>query len=437
MTDDWSGLGWNPTPGHPPLATNLSNNLLRTAATLQSTYELLDSLDKESSYWTGEASKAFSKKVKDLPDYLKRAHDSLKAASGEISKWSDALHDMKVKAGHYEEEAKAARKKAEQAEQDCQAARNNPDLGLADHIFDDEASQVNAQHKLDAAQTRLDGATKTLDSANSALQDLIHDAERLETHHGDTAQEYADAIRKHASDYAPEGGTWDKFKKWWDAHGGDLLTTAAAIAGIAAIFCPALAPLAIGLSLAAAAQHANQYIKSGKDMWPPTSKNLGEWATLGGDVLGAVPGVGPAIKGTKAAIAGGKAALGAAREAGAIVKTTATVSQAAKSGMGAFRKVAVDTALDSSNRVIGHPVEKLAMKLGRSKEWAMNAADTVQATVTGALASPTAMTLDMGWSHGSSTDNASKWATVGGDGVAGAGMLNDPLKKVISIAKAL
>lgn len=53
MSDDWSGLGWNPTPGHPQLATNLSDNLLHTAETLQTTYQLLDSLSKESTWWSG------------------------------------------------------------------------------------------------------------------------------------------------------------------------------------------------------------------------------------------------------------------------------------------------------------------------------------------------------------------------------------------------
>ncbi|WJY36132.1 hypothetical protein QT196_01950 [Streptomyces sp. P9-2B-2] len=435
MSDDWSGLGWNPTPGHPHLATNLADSLKATAETLQSTYNLLDSLDKESSYWTGEAAKAFAEKVTDLPDYLKRAYDSLKAAGGELGKWSDALHDMKVKANNFEEDAKDARKNSENAEQQYETARTHPDLRLAGQIFETKTELDGAQRRLDIAQGRVDSASKALDHASTKLQDLIDDAKKLESHHGDTAQDFADQIRKHSSDHAPGGGFWDTVGDWWDEHGGDLLTIAATVAGIAAIFVPVLAPLAIGLSLAAAAQHANQYVKSGKDMFPPTSKNISEWATLGGDVLGAVPGVGPAVRGAKAAIGAGRAGFGAARGAGAVAKTATTVSQAAKSGAVHFKDFA--KAASPSNRVIGTPVEWAAKKLGSSQGAAEMAADVTQAVVTGGLAVPTAQTLDMGWTHSDSTTDRATQGTEMNDGIVGAGMAVDPLKKIFSVAKGL
>ncbi|MCB5910169.1 putative T7SS-secreted protein [Streptomyces pinistramenti] len=435
MSDDWSGLGWNPTPGHPHLATNLADNLKKTAETLKSTYDLLDSLDKESSYWTGDAAKVFAKKVTDLPDYLKRAHDSLKAAGGELGEWSDSLHDMKVKANNFEEDAKSARKEAESAEQRYETARVHPDLKLAGQIFETKTELDSAQHRLDVAQDRADSAWKALDHASTKLQDLIDDAKKLERHHGDTAQDFADQIRKHASDHAPGGGFWDTVGDWWDEHGGDLLTIAATVAGIAAIFVPVLVPLAIGLSLAAAAQHANQYIKSGKDMFPPTSKNISEWATLGGDVLGAVPGVGPAVKGTKAAIGAGRAGFGAARGAGAVAKTATTVSRAAKTGATHFSEFA--KAASPSNRVIGAPVEWAAQKLGSSKGAAEMAADVTQAVATGGLAVPTAQSLDMGWTHSDKTTDRATQGTEINDGLVGAGMAVDPLKRIFSVAKAL
>ncbi|MGD6742945.1 hypothetical protein ACOKM3_13990 [Streptomyces sp. BH106] len=433
MSDDWSGLGWNPTPGHPHLATNLSSNLLHTAETLQATYELLDSLSKEGSWWTGEAAKAFAEKVTDLPDYLMRAHESLKAAGSDISKWSDSLHDLKVKARHYEADAEEERKNVARAERDYEAARNDPALDLVGRTFADQGELDEAQARLDAASSRLESASKTLDGARSRLQSLIDDAKVLENQHGDRAQEYADAIRKHASDHAPEGGAWEKFKDWWDAHGGDLLTIAATVVGIAAIFCPVLAPIAIGLSLAAAAQHANQYIKSGKDMWPPTSKNMSEWATLGGDLLGAVPGVGPAVKGTKAAISAGKASFGAARGAGALARTGTTVSQAVKSGGEAFNWAA--KAADPSNPIIAKPVEWAAGKLGSSQAAGVMAADVAQSVVTAGLAVPTAITLH--------PDYSDQWATpatngtIANDGVVAGGTAVDPVKKIFSVVKAL
>ncbi|MEU7185396.1 putative T7SS-secreted protein [Streptomyces sp. NPDC045369] len=435
MSDDWSGLGWNPTPGHPNLANNLAGNLSKTAATLKSTYDLLDSLDKESSYWSGEAAKAFTEKISDLPDYLSRAHESLEAAGGEIKKWSDALYDMKVKARNYEEDAKDAREKVKNAEHQYEGARTHPDLKLAGQVFETKAELDSAQHRLDVAQGRMDSASRAVENARAKLQNLIDDAKKLEREHSDTAQNFADQIRKHASDHAPDGGFLDKLGDWWDEHGGDLLTVVATIAGIAAIFVPVLAPIAIGLSLAAAAQHANQYIKSGKDMFPPTSKNISEWATLAGDVLGAVPGVGPAIKGTKAAIGAGRASFGAARGAGAVAKSAATVSQAAKTGAVHFREFA--KAADPSNRVMGKPIEWAAQKLGSSRAAAEMTADVTQAVVTGGLAVPTAQTLDIGWTHSDATTDRALRGTEINDGLVGAGMAVDPLKKIFTVAKAL
>ncbi|MEU0408643.1 hypothetical protein ABZ307_12645 [Streptomyces griseorubiginosus] len=433
MSDDWSGLGWNPTPGHPDLASNLSDNLLHTAETLRTTYELLDSLSKESTWWSGEAAKAFTEKVTDLPSYLQRAHDSLTAAGGEIARWSDTLHDLKVRADHYEADAEEARRAADQAERDYRTASADPDLRLAGQTFTDKARLDDAQARLDSANDRLDSAAKTLNSARGRLQDLIDDARKLETQHGERAQEYADAIRKHASDYAPEGGAWEKFKDWWNEHGGDLLTVAATVVGIAAIFCPVLAPIAIGLSLAAAAQHTYQYVRSGKDMWPPTSKNLSEWATLGGDLLGAVPGVGPAIDGTKAAIEGGRTAFEAARGAETLARTGATVSQAVKDGGQAFNWAA--KAADPSNPLIARPVEWAAAKLGSSSAAGAMAADVTQAVATGALALPTAITLDPAYTDGWATPATN--ATVAGDGVMAGGLAVEPLQKIFAVARAL
>jgi exonuclease VII small subunit len=433
VSDDWSGLGWNPTPGHPHLATSLSNNLLHTAETLQTTYELLDSLSKESAWWSGEAATAFTEKVTDLPDYLRRAHESLRAAGGEIAKWSDTLHDLKVRAGHYEADAEEARGNADRAERDYETARSDPDLRLAGQMFTDKAQLDDAQARLDSANSRLENAGKTLDSARGRLQDLIDDAKKLESRHGERAQEYADAIRKYASEYAPEGGAWEKFKDWWNEHGGDLLTVAATVVGIAAIFCPVLAPIAIGLSLAAAAQHTYQYVRSGKDMWPPTSKNLSEWATLGGDLLGAVPGVGPAIDGTKAAIEGGRTAFEAARGAETLARTGATVSRAAKDGGEAFNWAA--KSADPSNPLIARPVEWAAAKLGSSSAAGAMAADVTQAVATGALALPTAITLDPDYTDRWATPATN--ATVAGDGVMAGGLAVEPLQKIFAVARAL
>ncbi|MEU7225677.1 putative T7SS-secreted protein [Streptomyces chrestomyceticus] len=164
MSDDWSGLGWNPTPGHPHLATNLADNLKRTAETLKSAFDLLDTLDKGSTYWTGKAAKEFSDHVKDLPKYLDKAQDSLKEAGVTLAKWSDSLDNMKKKEAHYEADAKGARKKIKEAEDSYTSAKQHPDLKLAGRHFATDAELKTAEGKLDAARSRVDSAVEKVDA---------------------------------------------------------------------------------------------------------------------------------------------------------------------------------------------------------------------------------------------------------------------------------
>lgn len=163
-----------------------------------------------------------------------------------------------------------------------------------------------------------------------------------------------------------------------------------------------------------------------------------------GDLLGAVPGVGPAVKGAKGMIAGGKGALAATKRAGAASRTTATVSQAFRSGARDFT-FAAKWDVDPANKVITKGVEKLVetrFPVGTAIGTADKAivwADRTQATVTGALATPTAITLGTDPAPQKVQDAASetsKWATVTGTGVAGAGALVDPIKKMAPLLKA-
>ncbi|OEV31038.1 hypothetical protein AN219_07285 [Streptomyces nanshensis] len=447
MGDDWSGLGWNPTPGHPRLATNLAKHLKGTADVLKDTHDLLDSLRKESSHWKGKARENFVDKIADLPKYLADAKDSLRGASKEIQSWSDSLQGMKTKAADYEAEAKKARKEEDAAQAKYDAARKNPDLQLAGQTFSTKGELDSAQQRLDTANNDVQSAWNRLDRAQTELQELIDAAEKLERSHSDTAQDHADQIRKHAEDHAPDGGVWSKISDWWDKHGGDVLTVAATIAGIAAIFVPVLAPVAIGLSLAAAGQHARQYAKSGKDMWPPTSKNMSEWATLGGDVLGAVPGVGPAVKGARAAIATARGANAAKLVSTGMknVRGIVAAGEAAKGATGVSRAVHAvrngavhfkeySKAADPLNPVFAHTVEKGAAALGASSNAAGTAAEVSQAVVTGALGAPTAATL---WDSSDSTADLAVKGTMGNNVLVGTGMAAEPLERISAVARAL
>lgn len=167
MSDSFSALGYNPAPGHPRLATNLANHLGSTASTLQETQRLLDGLDKQSSFWTGDAATKFTEQIHDLPDYLKRAEESLRGAKKELDGWSDSLSGMKKKADGLEADAQEAKTRLQHANEDMVTAKTDPDLRLAGLSFYNEDDLVSAQHRLDAAQQRVDNAIERVNRATA------------------------------------------------------------------------------------------------------------------------------------------------------------------------------------------------------------------------------------------------------------------------------
>lgn len=178
-----------------------------------------------------------------------------------------------------------------------------------------------------------------------------------------------------------------------------------------------LAPIAIGLSLAAFAVHVNQYAKSGVDMWPPTSKNIGNWATLGGDALGAIPGVGPAVKGLRA----GKTAFTAAEGAARVTK-----------GAGTGAKAAWSAARGTPSHFTG-VATSAAEKLGATTH-AATIGKSTEAAVTGALTAPTGATLFTG---NDTVAEASVNATKAGDLIGTGELAAGPIIKIKNLAKAL
>ncbi|MEU8925802.1 hypothetical protein AB0D10_33545 [Kitasatospora sp. NPDC048545] len=233
-----------------------------------------------------------------------------------------------------------------------------------------------ATARYNTARKHLDEAAATVCSAGDELGHLQSQGATLHTTHTDDAHKTADAIRKAADSKAPpEPGWLDKVGDWFGKHGADLLTVAASVAGVAAIFFPPLALAAIALSLAAATAHAVKYGVSG--LVPTSMTNLGNDLTLLGDPVGALPG--------GAVVKGGVSAYRASRAAGAGVKL------AAGSGVTEVRTAA--EAIDPSNPLFTKVIEGNAAKLKLSPAAAQNVSDGVQATTGLALTAPTAVGL--------------------------------------------
>ncbi|CAM5705459.1 hypothetical protein BOQ63_016055 [Streptomyces viridifaciens] len=373
---DWSGLGFNPTPGDPAAVAGLSSSLRRVSQHLTGVHTTLAQISGDQGQWTGEAAKAFAARFGKLPGYLQDAADSITAAYQALDVWYQALTEHQPRAAELARAAVSARQDRAQAEQAHRTAAAAPDLALAGKSFADGTSLAAAEQRYNTARKHLDAAAELLDSATTTLTGLRSQAHELAEGHRSDAHRTATAIRKAADSKAPpEPGRLSKVGTWLKDHGADLLTVAAGVCGVAAIFFPAFALPAILLSAAAAGAHARQYGISG--LLPTSMANLGNDLTLAGDLLGAIPG--------GAVLKGGFTAFRTARAAGTGVRASV--------GVGATEVRATARAIDPAGPVFTTAIEKPAVRLGLSKATAMNISDGAQATATVALTAPTAYGL--------------------------------------------
>ncbi|WP_031078303.1 putative T7SS-secreted protein [Streptomyces sp. NRRL WC-3742] len=402
---DWPGLGFDPAPGDQSAVTNLSATLRRVAQHLGAIHTTLGQISHHEGRWTGTAADKFAEQFGPLPGYLGDASDSLTAAYGALDTWYKALTEHQPKATELERAAVLAAQHRTDASQAHTTATTNPDLKLAGQTFPDDASLAAAKAKYETAKKHLDETAATLRGATEDLQHLRSQAAALHTTHTGDARKTAAAIRKAADSKAPpEPGWLDKVGDWLDKHGADLLTVAASIAGVAAIFFPPLALAAVALSLAAAGAHAVKYGTSG--LLPPSWDNLGNYLTLSGDILGAVPLLGAAGKGALVAKAGWRAGAATATKAGA-----AETVRAAK-GI---------KFLDPANPVFTTLFEKPAVFLGASRRTAQEISDLAQGATTLALTAPTAVSL-FDDNPGSDLNNAVNNTTGAANTVGATGM---------------
>ncbi|MDI2130693.1 putative T7SS-secreted protein [Yinghuangia seranimata] len=294
---NWPGLGFDPAPGNPAAIGALNTQLTNAATTLTDAHGRLKAVLDGTGVWTGKAANEFKEHAGKLPEQLDKAAQSLQKALGILRSWDTDLTAWQTTAKGYEANAVEARTKVSQAETAYQNASNAPDLKLEGKHFDTDEAKNAAQNKYDTAKRELIAAHDKVGAAQKALQDIIDDAKRLQDTHDDTGDKRAKELKDAADDFAPPHPSfWSKLGNWFKDHGADLLTVAATVLGIAAIFFPVLAPFAIIVSLLAFTAHTTQFALEGK-LWPPSWDTYG---TLGGDLLGAIPGIGPLKAGFKA-----------------------------------------------------------------------------------------------------------------------------------------
>ncbi|WRZ90051.1 WXG100 family type VII secretion target [Streptomyces sp. NBC_01007] len=382
--EDFPALGFVPCPGDSTAAGDVAKTVRRTAKALDEICQVLHGTGAGD--WEGKAAEAFREKFDDeFRPRMDDARDSFKDAATALEDWAAYME----------------RKQKDAATLEAQAAEANAQLGKAhdkatklDHA--DQNTKDTEDH-----QDKVQDANRAVNSRELELEELRCKGHRMAKGYQEYGKGIADRL-KTAMDIAPnEPGMWDKLGSaiedlgdaladlpgqvgdlladvgdWIEAH-ADWITVAASVVGVIAIFCPALAPLAIGLSAIAFLAHASAYGMSG--LFPPTGERIGNWLTLGGDALGMVPGVGAAKSGIKAGLKAGRATEGVVAGTRVGIKTAATVTKN------------IMKSTDPVAALIDKPVMAVATRLGVSRGAALTATEGIQAAAMLTWTAPTAL----------------------------------------------
>ncbi|MFF3459073.1 hypothetical protein ACFYXH_33110 [Streptomyces sp. NPDC002730] len=310
---EYPHLGWDPVPGSPSAIAALQTKLSTSATALGTAHRLVDQLLGESAYWRGEAADAFREALDgDLPRHLKNAHRSVSKAASKLRRWHDDLVGYQATAKKYDTRAKLEQAALTRAETQHERVRTAPDLPESD----------------------LTAATAAVTKAREALESVRRLARELEETHRVEAGRIAKALNEATDKLAPQKpGALSKAMDWVDDNLGDSLSLLSASLGLIAIFvaAPVAVPLlfaAAGLSLAAFVSHASDpkhgsALKAGFTQGKFDGQFWSSVVTLGGDALGALPGVGAVAQGAKGVAAATRAGVAAEQGASATFRSGA------------------------------------------------------------------------------------------------------------------
>ncbi|MFF1303862.1 putative T7SS-secreted protein [Streptomyces sp. NPDC058307] len=355
MADNpYPSLGWNPVPGVPEQVTSLHRKVKSAAETLNNCHRQIEYLLGASSGWQGDAASAFRDTLDgDLKTAMRNAGQSLEKAAAALGTWEGDLTSHRDLAKKYDDAARENKADADKARTRYDQAKANPDLKLAGKEYPSQAEADAATERLRTAERELNEATSHLNSANTAYNEVIAKAKELEGTHTDAAEAVARTLDEADDKLAPKEPGW--FSKTLSAIGeglkavGEFLVehagTIGAIAGLLALLPTPLAPVFAGIAVAASAVSMAKNLAS-EDFRDSLRGEYGlkegvfAYASMGGDALGMVPGVGALAK------AGSEAGLAAAvaREGGEALSLGSKLGTFGKEIVPAFSYKALDVA---------------------------------------------------------------------------------------------
>lgn len=328
QTHSYPALGFDPAPGDVRKIAGMAAHLEHVATELGHANTALTTVGQSDSVWEGEAATKFHETIGELPGYLDKADRSLGDASSALAGWSTDLANLQAKAQEYE-------RLAAQARQDVQSAESNPNLGLVDQTFSDDASLAQAQQAYDGAKT-------TLSNARGDLDEIIEQAQRLKGQHLELAGKVENALRD-AKDEAPEepgffdrigemfndlvegiGNFAKKAWKWVEDHAdliakiGDVLSDIGTVLSIVAA-ATSWIPVVGEITMAAAVGVSG--LAMGAHLLAKAAGANVSWSTIAFDGLGMIPGAGA-----------GKGAIGAAKVLPRVAKSAKGAMAVAEDG---------------------------------------------------------------------------------------------------------
>lgn len=382
---EFPNIGFVPCPGDSDAVSRIVNTLNNTAKALEEIQSALHGTGKGN--WKGKAADSFRTSLEDeFRPMIDDAYSSFNQAKKALSSW---VSQMRL----YQGRARSLEKQAAEVEK-----------------ADDNSGKSEKHSKSSGSED------------DDALKGLRERAQKLRAEYQENGRKVAQQL-KSATEKAPsEPGFWDKVGDLVSDIGklirenADWIGVLAAALGVAAIFFPALALAAFALSAVAFSSHLVKFAEAG-ELWPPWD-NVGSYLTLGGDALGAVPGIGVAIKGAKVGASAARGAQG--------------LASSTKVGLTSGLKAAqsVSRGINPAIRGITTPVEALAKGMGVSGSRAIDIADGVQSAAIAAWTIPTAANAASGGKY-------SQESAVGtGVGNITTGVASGPLGSLVAFGSA-
>ncbi|MEU4644908.1 WXG100 family type VII secretion target [Micromonospora sp. NPDC023814] len=287
--EKYPALGFDPAPGTPANVAAFATVLKNAAGRLQEARGEIDAVARGVGGWEGQAAEGFRNRIHGFPKKLDEAASTMTKAADLLEEWHQDLVTLQTKARAYEQDAAAAKKKVEAAEDD-------PALSLVGQFFDNDLD-------LAAAQAKVNAANRRLETAQGERDDIVASAETLKRHHEELSTEVAKRLGRLAESASDPGlltELLDGLTAPFDAFGDWMTNNANRIANLGDVF----GDIAVGSGLVSLLIIGTGTVLSGTVIGAPLG---GALIIFGGSGLGAstILGIGSGILHGSARLSGG------------------------------------------------------------------------------------------------------------------------------------